>query len=204
MDVGWKGENTIVTGPDTLHDVAKAQFDEVDALLRAAFPTDAEARLVRMLRADGDMLYEFQKPWAGKIGGYFALSRMQEPAGWACLAPVAVRPEWQGGKLAEISPNREVGGPSEARARSLWRFGSRMLRELSGLYDIPSAGGQAGLPVAIVVLGKPSFYARAGFSLERAQNLISPYPLDQTLILKQGDDVPQGRLIYPAAFSKIE
>jgi putative acetyltransferase len=203
MQVG-KGNSMMVTGPDTLRDVAKAQVDEVDALLRAAFPTDAEARLVRMLRADGDMLYEFQKPWDGKIGGYFALSRMQAPAGWACLAPVAVRPEWQGGKLAENNPNIEVGGPGEARARSFWRFGSRMLRELSGLYDIPSATLQASLPEAIVVLGRPSFYARAGFSLERAQNLTSPYPLDHTLILKQGDDEPQGRLIYPTAFSKIE
>lgn len=194
----------MVTGPDTLRDVAPTQFDAVDTLLRVAFPTDAEARLVRMLRADGDMLYELEKPWAGKIGGYLALSRMQAPVGWACLAPVPVRPEWQGGKLAENNPNMEIGGPGDEGYRSPWRFGSRMLRELSGLYDIPSAGLQAGLPLAIVVLGRPSFYARAGFSLERAQNLISPYPLDHTLILKRGDDVPEGTLIYPAAFSKIE
>ena len=79
-----------------------------------------------------------------------------------------------------------------------------MLRELSGLFDIPSATLQASLPEAIVVLGRPSFYARSGFSLERAQNLISPYPLDHTLILKQGDDAPEDAPIYPAAFSKIE
>ncbi|WP_083099314.1 GNAT family N-acetyltransferase [Pseudophaeobacter leonis] len=194
----------MVIGPDTLRDVVPAQFDAVDDLLKAAFPTDDEARLVRMLREDGDMLHEFQKPWAGKIGGYFALSRMQAPAGWACLAPVAVRPEWQGGKQAENNPNMEAGGPGDELYRGPWRFGSRMLRELSGLYDIPSNRLQASLPEAIVVLGRPSFYARAGFSLALAQNLISPYPLDHTLILKRGDDVPEGTLIYPAAFSKIE
>ncbi len=194
----------MVIGPDTLRDVVPAQFDAVDDLLKAAFPTDDEPRLVRMLREDGDMLHEFQKPWAGELGGYFALSRMQAPAGWACLAPVAVRPEWQGGKLAENNPNMDVGGPGDERYRGPWRFGTRMLRELSGLYDIPSNRLQASLPEAIVVLGRPSFYARAGFSLERAQNLISPYPLDHTLILKRGDDVPRSKLIYPAAFSKIE
>ena len=41
----------MVIGPDTLNGVTEAQFDDVDALLRAAFPTDAEARLVRQLRA---------------------------------------------------------------------------------------------------------------------------------------------------------
>jgi putative acetyltransferase len=107
----------MVIGPDTLRGVTEAQFDEVDALLRDAFPTDDEARLVRQLRADGEMLYEFQKPWMGKIGGYFALSRMQAPEGWVCLAPMAVRPEWQSGKLAESNPNMEVGGPKDERYR---------------------------------------------------------------------------------------
>ncbi|MEP4036266.1 hypothetical protein [Pseudophaeobacter sp.] len=56
----------MVVGPDYTTNVAEAQFDEVEALLKAAFPTDAEARLVRRLRADGDMLGEFQKPWGGR------------------------------------------------------------------------------------------------------------------------------------------
>ncbi|WP_323784414.1 N-acetyltransferase [Leisingera sp.] len=190
-------------GPDVLTGVTDAHYDGVEALLKAAFPTDAEARLVRQLRADGDMLYEFQTPWEGKIGGYFALSRMRAPEGWACLAPMAVRPEWQGGRLAEGSPDMQVGGPRDEVCRGPWRFGARMLQHLQSCYDAAPAGVQEPLPGTIVVLGKPSFYGRHGFSLARAQKLSSPYPLEYTLILRRGDDTPEAELIYPRAFSAL-
>ncbi|WP_264210477.1 GNAT family N-acetyltransferase [Leisingera thetidis] len=193
----------MVAGPDTLTGVGEEHFDEVVALLLAAFPTDAEARLVRQLRADGDMLAEFQKPWDGKIGGYFALSRMLAPEGWACLAPMAVRPEWQDGRLAECNPNMEAGGPKDEMHRRSWRFGSRMLRELAQCHEMPEGASGGQLPETIVVLGKPSFYGRCGFSLERAQKLRSPYPLDCTLILRRGDDLPEAELVYPRAFSDL-
>ncbi len=192
----------MVVGPDTMRGVTEDQFDEVDALLCAAFPTDAEARLVRKLREDGDMLHEFQTPWAGKIGGYFALSRMQAPERWACLAPMAVRPEWQGGKLSENNPNMTVGGPKDETYRSPWRFGTRMLQHLQVLYEIPSETYGARLPETVVVLGNPAFYGRWGFDKARAQNLISPYPLEHTLILRRGNDIPSETLIYPRAFSE--
>ncbi|UWQ78142.1 N-acetyltransferase [Leisingera sp. S132] len=191
----------MVVGPDFSSSVKEEHFDEVEALLLTAFPTDAEARLVRQLRVDGDMLYECRKPWEGKIGGYCALSRMQAPEGWACLAPMAVRPEWQGGRLAENNPNMEVGGPKDELFRSPWRFGTRMLQELESWYELRSERLRKRLPETIVVLGKPSFYGRYGFSRERAQKLKSPYPLDYTLILRRGDDVPEAELIYPRAFS---
>ncbi|UWQ75941.1 GNAT family N-acetyltransferase [Leisingera sp. M658] len=190
----------MVVGPDTLNEVKEEHFDEVEAVLLTAFPTDAEARLVRQLRADGDMLFEFRKSWDGKIGGYYALSRMQAPEGWACLAPMAVRPEWQGGKLAENNPNMEVGGTEDQLYRGPWRFGTRMLQELAQCYEMPTEAIDGKLPETIVVLGKPSFYGRYGFSLQRAQKLSSPYPLEYTLILRRGDDVPVAELIYPQAF----
>jgi putative acetyltransferase len=193
----------MVVGPDTLSRVEKEHYEEVEALLRAAFPTDAEARLVRQLRADGDMLFEARKSWDGKIGGYYALSRMQSPEGWACLAPMAVRPEWQGGRLAERNPNMEAGGPEDETYRRPWRFGSRMLQELEALCKMPPGRLPAKVPGTIVVLGKPSFYGRHGFSLARARKLKSPYPLEYTLILRRGDDVPEAELVYPRAFSAL-
>lgn len=193
----------MVSGPDTLQQVTQAQFDEVEALLQAAFETDAEARLVRQLRADGDMLMEFQKPWDGRIGGYFALSRMQAPAGWACLAPIAVRPEWQGGRLADSLPKVYAAGVEVKRHRPSFRFGSRMLQELEAMFEIPLERLPAGVPNTIVVLGKPSYYGRYGFSLERAQKLQSPYPLEYTLILRRGEDSPAQTLVYPQAFSQV-
>ncbi|KIC35538.1 GNAT family N-acetyltransferase [Leisingera sp. ANG-M7] len=193
----------MVVGPDTSNSVKEEHFDEVEELLLAAFPTDAEARLVRQLRADGDMLYECRKPWEGKIGGYYALSRMQAPAGWACLAPMAVRPEWQDGKLADSLPKVHAAGVEVKRHRPSFRFGSLMLQQLEAMFEFPLERLPAGVPRTIVVLGKPSFYGRYGFSLERARKLKSPYPLEYTLILRRGDDVPEAELVYPRAFSSL-
>lgn len=58
-------------------------------------------------------------------------------------------------------------------------------------------------PSTLVVVGKPSFYERAGFSQVRAAALTSDYPLEYTLIARPGDDVPTDRLIYPAAFAGL-
>ncbi len=55
----------------------------------------------------------------------------------------------------------------------------------------------------VVVLGKPSFYARAGFSGMRAAGLTSPYPIRNTLIARGGEDVPEASLVYPAAFAAL-
>ena len=90
----------MVVGPDVTREMRPGEAEEVDALLRAAFPGPEEAELVRALRRDGAMMWEFVQPWAGRIGAYAAISRMVEPAGWGCLAPVAVWPDWQRGLAA--------------------------------------------------------------------------------------------------------
>jgi putative acetyltransferase len=54
-----------------------------------------------------------------------------------------------------------------------------------------------------VVLGKPSFYTRCGFSHPRAVRLTSPYGAEHTLIARPGDDSPDATLIYPAAFQGL-
>lgn len=69
--------------------------DMVDALLRAAFEGEAEAELVRALRADRDLATEIVYQEFGQLLGYAALSWMRAPDGWLCLAPVAVSPEHQ-------------------------------------------------------------------------------------------------------------
>lgn len=181
----------MVIGPDTTHAAVKIQHPKIDGLLRRAFETDAEANLVKRLRKDGDMWHEMIKPWNGIIGGYAALSRMKSPNGWACLGPVAVHPEFQNGAL---SPNDEM--------RTYWSFGTRLIRELCDFYSFPVSTNMIdrGFPKAIVVLGKKTFYERAGFSSERAQKLISPFPIEHTLIAKAGNDMPEETLVYPDAF----
>jgi putative acetyltransferase len=65
---------------------------QVDALLRAVFDTGVEADLVLQLRSRGEMLAEVTLPGPDGIGAYAGLSAMLSPAGWICLAPVAVWP----------------------------------------------------------------------------------------------------------------
>lgn len=184
----------MVIGPD-VSAMRPADADEVEALLLAAFPGPAEAALVRALRAEGAMAMEQVMRVQGRIGAYAGVSRMVSPEGWFTLAPVAVRPECQGGALARGSPGME---------RHL-RLGTRIVRDTASLFidhpDILRKGLGVTSTPTLVVVGKPSFYARAGFSLERAARLRGPYPVANTLIARPGDDVPQEQLVYPAAFA---
>lgn len=55
----------------------------------------------------------------------------------------------------------------------------------------------------LVVLGKPWFYARCGFSSAKAARLKASYPVQNLLIARAGDDIPEETLIYPAAFDGL-
>lgn len=76
---------------ETRHDL-----DAIDALLRAAFGGDDEARLVRKLREDGDLSLSLVAEAAGTILGHAALSPLEAEAPAFALAPVAVTPKVQG------------------------------------------------------------------------------------------------------------
>ncbi|MBN8633416.1 MAG: N-acetyltransferase [Rhodobacterales bacterium] len=174
----------MVAGPD-VSGMRPGDESEVDALLRAAFPGPEEAGLVRQLRADGAMASERVIRWQGRIGAYAGISRMVAPEGWFCLAPVAVLPEWQGGALG-----------------AGLHLGTQIVRQIAEIFiERPIRGvTERGLVPCLVVLGAPAFYARCGFSLERAARLTSPYPVDHTLIARPGQDVPEETLVYPKAF----
>ncbi len=165
----------------------EADHAEISSLLTAAFKQTDEADLVRQLRADGDMWLELVKEWDGKIAAYAGLSRMQGPENWACLAPVAVLPEFQRGACA----------PDETQRRH-FAFGTRLVREIAIV--VAAERKPVNFPEQIVVLGDPGFYGRAGFSLERAQKLRTPYPIDHTLLAGGGTEMVEEDLIYPAAF----
>jgi putative acetyltransferase len=178
-------------GPDFTRTPREDEHGEIHALLVAAFGRADEADIVRRLRADGEMWIELVKPWDGAIAGYAALSRMRAPQGWACLAPVAVLQRFRNGAMA----------PEEA-LRSRFSVGTRLVREIVDMVAGRAALGTASqdIPETVVVLGKPSFYERAGFSAARARRLVTPYDIDHTLIARPGGDVPSETLLYPAAF----
>jgi len=99
----------MLNSPDFVRDMRRGEEDAVDSLLRAAFEGAEEADLVRGLRKDGDMAGESVLACQGEVIGYFALSHMRTPKGWLCLAPVAVRPDWQGKRHGQ----RMIGMASE-------------------------------------------------------------------------------------------
>ena len=194
-------------GPDSARAPRAAEFDDIDQLLTAAFGQPDEAQLVRRLRDRGEMFQELVLSWPDQtqnnkstIGAYAAISRMIAPKNWFCLGPVAVKPEWQDGALARDHPSRNS-----------FRFGSRLVNMITWPFQEGMArvfwqrGGllEGDEPPTLVVLGKPSFYTRSGFSQTRAAALTSPYPIQNTLIARPGDDHPNLHLIYPTAFNAV-
>ena len=82
--------------PGHAREMRTGEEDAVDALLRAAFETGAEADLVQNLRKSGQIAGETVLPMGDRIVGYYALSKMVAPKKWLCLAPVAVAHDVQG------------------------------------------------------------------------------------------------------------
>jgi len=68
----------------------------VDDLLARAFSHPHASRRIAALRRSGDIVGEVVLPFQGGIVGYYALAQMKAPAGWLCLATVAIDPGWQG------------------------------------------------------------------------------------------------------------
>lgn len=73
----------------------RQDLDAIDALLREAFGGEAEAQLVRRLRADGDLSLSLVADAGGTILGHAALSPLSADRPAHALAPVAVAPKAQ-------------------------------------------------------------------------------------------------------------
>jgi putative acetyltransferase len=108
----------------------------IHALVAGAFPTDAEARLVDLLRASARLAVSLVAVDAGEIVGHVAFSpvTVAAGAGGVGLAPLAV---------AESRRGRGVGGV--------------LVR--AGLDACRAAGWRW-----VVVLGEPAYYGRFGFA----------------------------------------
>lgn len=90
-------------------EMRRGEEAEVRALLEACFDGPGESRLVEALRKGRMIAGEMVLPDDDGIIGYYALSWLQKPKGWLCLAPVAVRPDLQGQGLGR----RMIGQLSE-------------------------------------------------------------------------------------------
>lgn len=160
-----------------------ADEDAVAALLRAAFGSPDEARLLRSLRRSGDLIETLVAIGDDRICGHAAFCRLglrttagaEQPV--VCLAPLAVAPQYQ---------RRGVG--------------TRLVE--TGLRKMAAAG--EGI---VFVLGDPAYYGRFGFSSSAAKPYRSPFSnharaAHLALRLKPGGLIPEaGELRYPAVFS---
>jgi putative acetyltransferase len=149
-------------------------------VLKSAFPTDQEARLVEQLRTNQRLLISLVAEIDGVIGGHIAFSAVKisrAPTNLAGLglAPVAVRPELQ---------RRGIG--------------AQLVRE--GLAACEHAG--VGF---VVVLGAPEYYQRFGFrnaGLFRLENEYGAGDAFMALVLKEGA-ITAGLVRYAPEFSEL-
>lgn len=151
-------------------------IDLIFAVEEAAFETDMEARLVNILRDEGDLTISLVAEQDDEIIGHIALSPMQAPLRALGLGPVAVRPDLQ-----------RTG------------IGSKLIE--AGLNIARHQGTQA-----VFLLGHADYYPRFGFSPELAAPFTSPFagPNFMAKELENGClKGREGKVEYASAFSKI-
>lgn len=130
----------MIIRPETPSDIA-----HVYNVTAAAFSTNMEARLVDILRADGDLCISLIAESDGEIIGHIALSPMQAPVRALGLGPVAIRPAFQ---------NREIGSKLIKAALKIARNGRIQV---------------------VFLLGHAKYYPRFGFSADLAAPFSSPF-----------------------------
>ena len=166
---------------------ARAEDDDaIDGLIHSAFAGTeyghhGEAELVRMLRADGDVMVSLVAERDGVVAGHVLFSRMDveadgAPLSAAGLAPVAVKPGLQGQGIGD----------------ALIRAGLDRLREQGAAISF--------------VLGHEAYYPRFGYSPELAARFASPFagPHFMAMMLDSGAAWPLGgRADYAPAFGRM-
>lgn len=155
-----------------------SDHDPVRQLVADAFGRESEARLIDLLRADGDVLFELVSLTDETLEGHILFSRMwaDREGLYAALGPVAVRPDLQ---------RTGVGS-------ALIRAALQAAREF----------GVEG----VILLGHPAYYPRFGFSAEAARQVRSPYsgnPAFMALALEPGAfDAPM-TAAFATAFERV-
>ncbi len=153
----------------------------IRAVHLAAFPTAAEANLVEALGRDNASVVSLVAENHCEIVGHVLLSRMTASGDRVVfralgLAPVAVRPGFQGGKI-----------------------GSRLIE---GALAIARATGEE----LVFVLGEPDYYRRFGFSAATAAPFASLYagPYFMAHQLRSDLALPaSGTAAYASAFADL-
>ena len=159
-------------------------IDQVRAILRAAFPSDAESKLVDLLRANRKSTISLVAVSGHAVLGHILFSPVSittssdtPPSADAMgigLAPVAVRPDVQSQGI-----------------------GSRLIRE--GLRHCRQQGFDY-----CVVLGSPEYYQRFGFETASLFGILNEYGVDdEFMILRFTDREVVGLVKYAVEFALL-
>ncbi len=152
-----------------------ADISAIRALTETAFGQPEEARLVDMLREDGDAAISLVAELDGAIIGHVLFSPMAAPVRTLGLAPVSVAPAHQ---------KQGIGGA--------------LIRQ--GLAEARRVGWQASF-----VLGNPDYYSRFGYSVDLAKGFTNQFagPYFMALELSAGALETPFAVSYAPAFDKL-
>lgn len=155
--------------------MAEGDAETVGALLTEAFGRDDEARLVETLGRGDDLATALLAELAGEIAGIAVLCHLRAPEGALGLGPIAVSP---------AARHRGVGA-----------------RLIEAAVDWGGEHGATGL----FVLGRPRYYTRFGFTVERAAGFNHPWPAEFMLAREIGEGAlpHDGELTYPPAYAAL-
>jgi putative acetyltransferase len=151
-------------------------IQQVREIVRTAFPTDAESKLVDALRANGKAIVSLVAISGDEVLGHILFSPVSTtPPGNAKgigLAPVAVKPAFQ----------------SQGVGSQLCREGVRLCKELG--YDYA------------VVLGSPEYYSRFGFRRASDYDLQNEYGVeDEFMAMYFTENRARGLVQYAPEFA---
>jgi putative acetyltransferase len=157
-------------------------YEAIRNLNLLAFGGNEEADLVDRLRSTGIVVVSLVAVDNGEIVGHILFSDLpietnQGVIDAVSLAPMSVNPKWQ-----------------------CQGIGSALVRK--GLAFCRERGKSI-----VVVLGRPQYYPRFGFSAELAKNLHSPFSGDAWMALeltKGALDNVKGTVRYPEAFGVLD
>jgi putative acetyltransferase len=158
----------------TLRPACESDHAAIRTVVAAAFGQADEADLVDRLRAEGDALVELVAEADGAVVGHVMFSRLATDTGacFAALAPLSVLPGFQ-------------------------RDGLGMALMETGHALCAMAGVEA-----LIVLGHPGYYPRAGYSAAAASRVVAPFsgPSFMGLALTPGALDSPVTVTYAAAF----
>lgn len=159
-----------------IRDEEEKDYLQVRGIVRTAFPTEAESRLVDTLRENGKAIISLVAIKENEVLGHILFSPVSttppSDARGIGLAPVAVKPEYQ----------------SQGIGSQLIRKGLRRCHDLQFDY--------------VVVLGAPEYYGRFGFQKASHFDLQNEYGVDnEFMVIYFSNSRAHGFVQYASEFS---